>query len=66
MLIPITRRYWFWQHKKMIKDDVGFIVEQTAYDKAPETLNFVLTTSLCAQHDLNENRSCAAGVSSRV
>lgn len=24
--ITLTRRYWFWQHKKMRKDGVGYLV----------------------------------------
>jgi hypothetical protein len=24
--IAMTRRYWFWQHKKMLADDVGYLV----------------------------------------
>lgn len=27
--IPIMRRYWFWQRKKMLRDDVGYTVGST-------------------------------------
>lgn len=32
MMIAITKRYWFWQQKKMLRDDVGYIVTETLYD----------------------------------
>lgn len=27
MVVKMCRRYWFWQSRKMLSDDVGYIVE---------------------------------------
>lgn len=27
MLIAVGRRYWFWQHKKMLRDNAGYLIK---------------------------------------
>jgi hypothetical protein len=33
MLLAITKRYWFWQQKKMLADGVGYTCTETLYDE---------------------------------
>jgi hypothetical protein len=46
MKLAIKRRYWFWQQKKMLADDVGYTVAETLYDELrPLAIRYIDTSA---------------------